>query len=94
MMDEMMRGCCGMMGGMGIGMLAWGLFLLALFVLAVVGIVWLLRTMSQARQSSTQNREESPLTELERRYARGEIDREEFLQRRENLSGASLSSAQ
>lgn len=94
MMDGM-RDCCGMMGGMGIGMAAWGLFILALFVLAVVGIVWLLRTMGGARKASPQSHEESPLTELERRYARGEIDREEFLRRREDLSNATpLSSAQ
>jgi putative membrane protein len=89
-----MTGCCGMMGGMGIGMLAWGLFLLALFVLAVLGIVWLLRTMSGTRNTSAQSRQDSPLTELERRYACGEIDREEFLRRREDLAGTPLSSAQ
>ncbi|MGH8898855.1 MAG: SHOCT domain-containing protein [Egibacteraceae bacterium] len=76
----------GMMGGMGLWMVLWGLFVLALFVLVVVGIVWLLRTMGAARQAFGRGREEPPLAHLERRYARGEIDRDEFLQRREDLA--------
>lgn len=92
-----MMDCCGMiggMGGMGLWAVLWGLFALVLLILAVVGIVWLLRTMGEARQASTRSREEAPLTELERRYARGEVDREEFLRRREDLASATpLSSA-
>lgn len=69
-----------MSGWMGSWMVLWAVLALALVVLAVVATIWLVRHLtsnengSEARQS------------LERRYADGDIDREEFRQRREDLS--------
>ena len=64
--------------GMGGGFL--GLFWITLLVLVVV---WVFRAAG-SRDRSTQK---SALELLQERYARGEIDREEFIQKRKDLSG-------
>ncbi len=84
-------------GGMGWGFGLVGLIMMVLFWGAViVGIVFVVRALSQ--QSAQRNGQETgfsaqgrrPALELlEERYARGEIDREEFLERREDLGGGS-----
>lgn len=78
-MNAMMAGMEGMpmMGGMGWWMLVSGLVLIALIVAATV-IAVRLGTGGRDRGSDA-------LRELEMRYARGDIDREEYLQRREDL---------
>ena len=90
-----------MMGGWGNGMGGWGgalwvVLLLALLALIGVGIVLLVRGLSG--RDHTREAGVSPgassgalgstgaLQTLEDRYARGEIDREEFLQRKADLS--------
>lgn len=72
----------GSMGGMGAmpwlslsGLVGLGLVLAAL--------VWLLR--HQATPSPSLPQPPTPLEELDRRYARGELDREEYLKRRVDL---------
>lgn len=77
-------------GGMG-GVLYWGsavlgvLFALALLLL-IAAVVWrLFRTDDRASGSPGRHEPESPLEILERRYARGELDREDFLQKRDDL---------
>lgn len=79
-----MDGMGGMgMGGMMLWMLVWGLVGVALLVLAVVGIVWLVRrTDSRARGNASR---ESPEEILRRRYAAGELDEDEYLRRRAGL---------
>jgi putative membrane protein len=69
-----------MMGFMASWMALWGLLALALLVLAVVATVWLVKHLNGGGGSDNRST-------LERRYAAGEIDREEFLQRREDLAG-------
>jgi putative membrane protein len=66
--------------GMGIGMLLfWGLIIL--------GIVMLARGFGGAFNASERRaREKTPLEILRERYARGEIDKSEFQQRRSDLS--------
>ena len=78
------------MGGMGSmmdmagGVGALFLALLLLLVGAAVLAIYLVR-----RPVSDRAREASPpLVELDRRYARGEVDRETFLQIRRDLQGA------
>lgn len=66
------------MAGMGIWMLIWGLLGLALIALVVVGVVWLVRSMSSSRPNAAEQ-------ELRRRYAAGQIDAEEFRRREEEL---------
>lgn len=58
----------------------WAVLALALVVLAVVATIWLIKHLN----SSGTGNEHGKV--LERRYAAGEIDREEFLQRREDLA--------
>jgi putative membrane protein len=54
-------------------------------VLAVVGIIWLVRS-SGSSPSSTASPRETPDEVLSRRYAAGEIDDEEYARRRSGLS--------
>ena len=76
----------GMMGGAGFGIsaLVWTLLGIALVVLIIVAIVWLaLRLRRDDREGSRQT--SSALSELDRRYASGEIDRDTYLQIRRDL---------
>jgi putative membrane protein len=79
----------GMMGwGWGYGMGWFGMILMALFWIAVtVGIIFLIRwlfvlTGTKGHGASS---EDSPLEILKRRYARGEINKEEFEQKKRDL---------
>lgn len=68
-------------GAWGIGMMFmmlvfWGLVIVAL----VFGIRWLI---TQGREAQT----DSPLDILKRRYARGEIDKEEYEAKKQDLLG-------
>lgn len=47
----------------------------------IAGIVWLVRTVTNGSRSGPSNATET----LETRYARGEIDRDGYLQRRNDL---------
>jgi putative membrane protein len=67
-----------MPGWMGGWMALWGVLAIALIVLAVVATIWLVRHLSGGGSSHQDV--------LKRRYAAGEISREEFLQRRNDLS--------
>lgn len=73
------------MGGMGLWMLLWALVGLAVLVLAVVGVVWLVRRTDTPRPAPAIDRE-TPEELLRRRYATGEIDEDEYLRRRSGLS--------
>jgi putative membrane protein len=84
-----------MMGGdmMGGGMSAmawfWAVFAIVLLLLAVAGGIALIRALT--RQPTTPSTPPGlppanpARTELDLRYARGEVDREEYLQRRGDL---------
>ena len=56
----------------------------AVLVLVVLGIVWLVRRLSG--DSPGRPSAPSAMEELERRYARGEIDRPTYLQMRDDLA--------
>jgi putative membrane protein len=79
MMGPGMMGSYGMMGGFG-----WlGILTMLLFWIGVIAlIVWGLINLFPARQASV---EPDALEILKRRYACGEISREEFVQTREAL---------
>ncbi len=88
MMDRMMGGRDMMDGGMMGGfMVLWAVFILALIALAVAGIVWLVRNMGgSSRGSGDAKVGQSPARgELDRRYAAGELSRDEYLERRRDL---------
>lgn len=71
----------GMMMGGGVMMLMTVLLVLAFLALVVAAIVWLVREGADTGGSS------SARQELDRRYAAGEVDRDEYLQRRRDLEG-------
>lgn len=69
--------------GMGFGFLFMILFW-ALVVLGIVALVrWLMTDRAQDRRSLP--RDKTPLEIVQERYARGEIDREEYEQKRRDL---------
>ncbi|WP_324276991.1 hypothetical protein [Blastococcus brunescens] len=86
----MMEG--GMMG-MGGWMLLWALVGIALLVVAVLAAIWLVKHRSPARPDAIPTapgkRDEVASAQelLRRRYAAGEIDREEYLRVQRDLSG-------
>ena len=80
----------GMMGGWGAGawwgslqMIIWPLILVAL----VAGVIWFVRSPYAGARRSQLPRRSSGLDILEERYARGEIKRDEFLQKKQEMSG-------
>lgn len=84
----MWRDGYGMMGDWGFsGFFFHGFFWLIVLALAVVGIVLLLRALSRDQVSSPAARRSAGLDALEERYARGEIKRDEFLEKKRDLLG-------
>jgi putative membrane protein len=77
----------GMMGrGFGMGWL--GLIMMAVFwVVVIVAIIFLIRWLSVSSSSKwhTLKPEESALEILKKRYARGEINKEEFEEKKKDL---------
>ena len=76
----------GMMNGMGVFGVVWLLVSLALLVLIIVVVIWL---VARLRGDSPANRGpgSGARDELDVRYARGELDRETYLQMRRDLEG-------
>jgi len=80
-----------MMGGMGGNMMGGGfmwffaIFWVVVLALLVAGAIWLARTLT--RPSNPPSGPGPARAELDLRYARGELDREEYLQRRADLEG-------
>lgn len=85
----------GMMGGgmMGMGGGGWGtgwgfgwIFGLLFMIALIIGVVWLVKNVAGSGTSSSSPKEESALELLKKRYARGEINREEFEEKNKDLS--------
>jgi putative membrane protein len=83
MLDGHMMGG-GMMGG-GAFMWFWAIFAVVVLALLVVGVVWLVRTLADAGPAGATS---TARQELDLRYARGELTREEYQQRRADLEGS------
>lgn len=78
----------GMMGwGYGMGWF-WTILMVAFWVAVIVGIVFLIRwlVISTGTGSRAARLEDSPLEILKKRYARGEIDKEEFEEKKKDLA--------
>jgi putative membrane protein len=68
------------------GMIFGPIMMIAFIVLTVVIIAWVLRAFGLGWQSNSAGN--TPLDTLKHRFARGEIDRTEFEERRKLLTGA------
>ena len=78
-----------MMWGNGWGWgdwLAMSLMMVVFWGLVIGGIVYLVRTLGRPRDDRPAADERTPGRILEERFARGEIDEEEYKQRRETLA--------
>ncbi len=64
--------------GMGFG---W-IFMILFWALVILGIVYIVKLVAER---GTKNGKESPLDILEKRYARGEISKEEFGRMKDDL---------
>lgn len=78
----------GMMSGYGWGygpvhMIFWAVVLIAV----IAAIVWLVRSMSGGPAGGGTARRSAGLDLLEERYARGEINRDEYLQKKKDIAG-------
>jgi len=76
--DDVLRGISSMMGFMFVGWILWILVLIGMLVGIGLGIYWLVRQWTPGPRDSA-------LQILRERYARGEIGREEFEARRQDL---------
>lgn len=74
----------GMMGGYGGGWLG-SIIMVAFWVAVIVGIVLLIRWLVVSTKSGVSGAEDSALEILKKRYARGEIDKKEFEQKKKDL---------
>lgn len=77
-----------MMHGFGFG-IGGGLLMLLFWGLLIVGAVWIIRSLFSGGTQSTprwSGREESAREILDRRYASGEISREEYETMKKDLS--------
>ena len=63
--------------GGGFGLFGWWLMLL-FWILVIAGVVLLVRWLAEQARSKGAASEESALEILKKRYAKGEIDKEEF----------------
>ncbi len=75
-------------GGFGMGMgIVGGLFMLLFWGLIIVGLVMLVRWLwDQTRHGASPGAIEAPLDILKRRYARGEIGKEEYDRMKQDLT--------
>ena len=76
----------GMMnGGMGLGMVFNMILWIIFWILIIVGLVYLIKWIVLQTKKGGDMGEDTPLDILKRRYARGEIDREEFEEKKKEL---------
>jgi putative membrane protein len=69
-----------MMGGYGFG----GIFMIVFWIVVIVAIVFLIRWLVQSTRGGAGSAE-SALEILKRRYAKGEINKKEFEQKKKDL---------
>jgi putative membrane protein len=79
----------GMMGGWGYGIMGWlgPIMMLVFWGLIILALILVVRWLwSSSQKKPEQVKQESPLDILKRRYASGEIDREEFELKKKDLA--------
>lgn len=78
------------MGWMGEGGWGWGmggLLMVLLWIVIIVAVVWAVKSLVGGRTGNAGPRSVTPLEILKARYARGEIDKDEFEQKKRDLGG-------
>ncbi len=70
------------MNGWGIGF-GGGIFMILFWILIIVGIVYIVKIIAGGTKS--EEKRESALDILKKRYARGEISKEEFEEKKKDL---------
>lgn len=75
-----------MMDGSG-GMFFGGGFMWIFWLLVIVVILVAVKALMAGNTQRGDSQKDSPLSILEKRYARGEIDREEYQEKRRELEG-------
>ena len=73
--------------GMGSGMGFGGIFMWIFWIALIVLVVWATSSALGGRGDSRRQSGKSALEILEERYAKGEIEREEFERKRKDLTG-------
>jgi len=73
------------MGGNGFGMGFGGLFMWIFWIALIVLVVWATNSALGGRGGSRSGSEKTALQILQERYAKGEIDRDEFERKRKDL---------
>jgi len=74
--------------GSGLGMMGFGwIFMLLFWILVIAGIVVLVKWLAEQSQtgSETKPKEKSALDILKARYAKGEIEKKEFEEKKKDL---------
>ncbi|AJP48201.1 electron transporter RnfE [Rugosibacter aromaticivorans] len=72
-------------GGSGWMGLGW-IFMILVWVLIILGVVALVRWLGTGSRDRHEAQRKTPLEILQERYARGEIEREEYEQKRRDLA--------
>jgi len=70
----------------GFGWIFMILFMILWWALIIAGIVGLIKWLSGQSREGSHDHEKSPIEILKERYAKGEIDRKEFEERKKDLS--------
>lgn len=73
------------MGGWGWGMDFGWIFMILFWGLVILGIIGLVKWLSSSNSNTNLRPPKTALEILEERYARGEIDRDEFEQKKHDL---------
>lgn len=71
----------------------WGIggwWMMPFWIIVIVAVIFLIKWLAERGKSEGEvsPRQESPLDILKKRYARGEIDKEEFEQKKRDLTGS------
>lgn len=71
--------------GFGIGWVLMWIIGLVIFAAFVAGVVWLVSYVARSGTGPAARQEETPLDILKKRYARGEINKQEFEEKKKDL---------
>jgi len=77
-----------MFNGGGLGMGFGGPIMVLFWVIVIIGGVVLVKWLVDQSSGSAKRGEKTPMDILRERYARGEIDRDEYEQKRKDLEGS------